>query len=201
LLKRAARAAPERPLLDASYRPAGGYLLSLEVTMGHAREEVAGSAQSWGSAHARCTAVGHDLTVATVAFGGDAANEFGTPYRTLGLPLRCALEVATRLGPIARPLEALLRIELQRGNFVAAQALGRLGEVGHSSIEELAAHLDCETNKLDGFADAIDLAAECAVALVRLDQAQHPVVLAALKASSRASADFDRYTKFVLSRG
>jgi hypothetical protein len=48
---------------------------------------------------------------------GDAKNSYGVPYRSLGLPLRCALEVAIRLGPAARPLESLLREELRQGNF------------------------------------------------------------------------------------
>jgi hypothetical protein len=129
---------------------------------------------------------------------GDATNEFGVPYRKLGLPLRCVLEVAVRLGPVARPLETLLRSELHGGQFVAAQALGALGSVGNRSIEELAAHLDWKANELSGFPSAIDLASECAVALIRLDRAEHPAVLAALEGSPRARSDFDRMMKFVL---
>ncbi|MDQ0073352.1 hypothetical protein J2W34_005160 [Variovorax boronicumulans] len=129
---------------------------------------------------------------------GEAANEFGVPYRKLGLPLRCVLEVATRLGPLARPLEALLRVELHGGHFVAAQALGALGSVENRSIEELAAHLDYKANQLSSVPHALDLATECAVALIRLDHAKHPVVLTALEGSPRATADFDRMMKFVL---
>ena len=129
---------------------------------------------------------------------GEATNDCGVPYRKLGLPLRCVLEVAKRLGSVARPLEALLRIELHGGHFVAAQALGALGSVENDSIEELAAHLDYKANELSGFPSALDLAAECAVALIRLDQAKHPAVLTALEGSPRAAADFDRMVKFVL---
>ncbi len=129
---------------------------------------------------------------------GEATNEFGVPYRKLGLPLRCVLEVAKLLGPLSRPLEALLRIELHDGHFVAAQALGALGSVEGHSIEELAAHLDYKANELNGFQNAIDLAAECAVALIHLGQAKHPAVLAALEGSPRATADFDRMMNFLL---
>ena len=129
---------------------------------------------------------------------GEATNEFGVPYRKLGLPLRCVLEVAKRLGPVARPLEALLRIELHGGHFVAAQALGALGSVENRSIDELAAHLDHKANELSGFPNSLDLAAECAVALIRLDHGKHPAVLTALERSPHATADFDRMMKFVL---
>src|SRR5436190_7659634 len=53
---------------------------------------------------------------------GAAKNRFGVPYRTLGLPLRCALEVSRRLGPMAKPLERHLRDELKRGDPIAAMA-------------------------------------------------------------------------------
>jgi hypothetical protein len=128
---------------------------------------------------------------------GTATNEFGVPYRNLGLPLRCVLEVAIRLGTIARPLEPLLREELRRGDFVAAQALGVLGAVDEDTIEELAAHLDFDVNKRIGAIRAVDLTSESAIALIRLGHAEHPAVLAALKQSPRAASDFARMMAFV----
>jgi hypothetical protein len=130
---------------------------------------------------------------------GEAANEFGVPYRKLGLPLRCTLEVAIRLGPVARPLESLLRAELHAGNFVAAMALGALGGVDDNSIEELAAHLDYDANRKSEFDRAPDLTCESAVALIKLGQEAHPAVTAALKRSARATTDFAR-TKASLAR-
>ena len=123
---------------------------------------------------------------------GQAKNEFGVSYRTLGLPLRCALEVACRLGVVASPLESLLRAELRDGNFVAAMALGGLGSVDDSTIEELAAHLDYVTNRKGGFDRAPDLTCEAAVALIKLGQENHPAVTTALMLSDSATADFDK---------
>jgi hypothetical protein len=144
-------------------------------------------------------ALGPDaIPVLASVLTGEAANAFGVPYRELGLPLRCALEVAIRLGPIARPLESLLRAELHRGNFAAAVALGTLGSVDESSIEELAAHLDFATNKQNGFLRVPDLTCESAVALFKLGHEVHPAVTAALQRSARAAADFARTKAFLL---
>jgi hypothetical protein len=133
---------------------------------------------------------------------GEAKNEFGVAYRALGLPLRCILEVARRLGVVARPLEPLLRVELHDGNFVAAMALGVLGSVDGSTIEELAAHLDYATNCEKGFLPAeYDLAFEAAVALIRLGQEAHPAVTTALTLSDRAAAYFERVKAFLKKEG
>jgi len=97
---------------------------------------------------------------------GDAKNRFGVPYRSLGLPLRCTLEVARRLGPVAKPLERYLRDELKRGDHVAAMALASLGKLEEASVVELAIVL-----KDRGW----DLSLESALALVRCGAAQHSV--------------------------
>lgn len=140
------------------------------------------------------------VPVLEAILNGGLTNEFGVPYRKLGLPHRCALEVAKRLGPIARPLESLLRADLRCGYFVAAQALGSLGVVDDESIEVLASHLDYDVNKASGFVEALDLMCECGAALVRLGHADHPVVVSALERSPRASADFARMSRSLQSR-
>lgn len=146
-------------------------------------------------------ALGADaVPVLEAVLTGALTNEFGVPYRRLGLPHRCALEVAIRLGPIARPLESLLRAELRDGYSVAAQALGRLGSVDDESIEELAAHLDYDINKSKGLVEALDLTGECAAALFRLGHVEHPTVVAALQRSPRASADFARMLQLLQTR-
>ena len=131
---------------------------------------------------------------------GQAKNEFGISYRALGLPLRCALEVARRLGAVARPLESLLRVELHAGNFVAAMALGELGSVDDQTVEELAGHLDYVTNCTNGFDRVPDLTCEAAVALIKLGQETHPAVTTALMLSDRAAADFARAKAFLRRR-
>ena len=132
---------------------------------------------------------------------GEAKNEYGVSYRALGLPLRCALEVARRLGVVARPLESLLRTELHAGNFVAAMALGELGSVDDRTIEELAAHLDYVTNCTNGFDRVPDLTCEAAIALIKLGQETHPAVTTALMLSDRATADFGKAKAFFHRKG
>lgn len=132
---------------------------------------------------------------------GEAKNEFGISYRALGQPLRCALEVARRLGIVARHLESLLRAELHNGNFVAAMALGELGYADDSTIKELAAHLDYVTNRKSGFDRAPDLSCEAAVAIIKLGQETHPAVTKALTLSHRAAADFDKVKAFLQKEG
>jgi len=110
-------------------------------------------------------------------FSGQAKNQFGVPYRELGLPLRCALEVVCRLGPIAKPLEGYLASELRDGNFVAAMALGSLGNVAESSVAALVASL----------AGNGDLSYESAAALIRCGQAEHPLVVEVASTSKNAA--------------
>jgi hypothetical protein len=117
---------------------------------------------------------------------GDAKNRFGVPYRTLGLPLRCTLEVARRLGPVAKPLERYLRDELKSGDPVAAMALGSLGKLEEASVVELAAVLHDEN---------WDLSLESALALVRCGAADHPAVLRAMNESQKARDSMTRATK------
>ena len=113
-------------------------------------------------------------------FNGEAKNDFGVPYRSLGLPLRCALEVARRLGPVARPLEPYLRAELRQGHHVTAMALGSLGSLEEESIHELAA-------KLDDAAGIVDLPYESAKALLACGQASHTAVKKAANRSDKAA--------------
>ncbi|HLS43512.1 MAG TPA: hypothetical protein VK026_09585 [Paenalcaligenes sp.] len=89
---------------------------------------------------------------------GSARNSFGVAYRDLGLPLRCAIEMAYRLGPQAKPLEGLLVQELSKGSSSAAKALGYLRSLEDSSIIALVACLDSQD---------VDLAAESTAALIR----------------------------------
>ena len=106
----------------------------------------------------------------------NAKNAEGVPYRQMGLPLRCALETARRLGPVAKPLEPLLACEVENGNFVAAMALGSLKILGPESIKSLA-------NKLDG---DIELAYECAAALYLCGELDNEIVLQKLRSSESA---------------
>ena len=117
------------------------------------------------------------VPILTSLLTGEARNVFGVPYRSLGMPLRCALEVAIRLGPIAKPLEAQLRAELKRGDVSAAVALGSLIQLNEASIVELAAML--------GDANW-DLSMESAMALLRCGAVQHPAVVAATTQSEKA---------------
>jgi hypothetical protein len=117
---------------------------------------------------------------------GDAKNRFGVPYRSLGLPLRCTLEVARRLGPVAKPLERYLRDELKRGDHVAALALGSLGHLEDASVVALATVLEDKS---------WDLSLESALALVRCGAAQHPAVVKAMNESPKARDSMTQATK------
>jgi hypothetical protein len=118
---------------------------------------------------------------------GDAKNRFGVPYRTFGLPLRCTLEVARRLGPVAKPLERYLRDELKQGDHVAAMALGSLGQLEEASVVELAAQLKEKS---------CDLSLESALALVRCGATQHSAVLQAMNDSLKARDSMTRAAHF-----
>ena len=58
---------------------------------------------------------------------GSAKNEFGVAYGKLGMPIDCALVAITRLGPVAKPLEPLVRQQLSAGHPYAQDALSALG--------------------------------------------------------------------------
>lgn len=132
-------------------------------------------------------ALGADaIPVLESLFSGAARNQFGVPYRQLGLPLRCAIEVASRLGVAARPLEPYLRAEVGRGGSAAAMALRSFGALDEETVSELA-------NALHG---DFDLAYEAAVTLVNCGAANHPAVVARLSESERAMVVFARASSF-----
>jgi len=89
-------------------------------------------------------------------FNGSSRNQWGVPYRNLGLPLQCALEVAVRLGPAAKPLESYIAAELPSSE-TAARALGVLSSLAPSSVDALARALEAD----------FTVASEAARALVR----------------------------------
>ena len=110
-------------------------------------------------------------------FNGEAKNEHGVAYRELTLPLRCALEVATRLGPIAKPLEPFIRQELANGVFwTAAAALRGMAPLEEASIVALAEALGGD----------LDQSAEAAVTLMRLGHTGHAAVQRKIAASPAA---------------
>lgn len=130
---------------------------------------------------------GPDAVASLAAFfSGAARNEWDNPYRQFGLPMRCALEVARRMGPAAKPLEACLRAELDDGSFAAAKALGALGELDEASIHSLARRLR----------DGSDMACESALALIHCGMETHPAVTKVLANSYQASREFRRTQAF-----
>lgn len=108
-------------------------------------------------------------------FDGSSRNESGTPYRALGLPLACALEIVIRLGSKAKPLEAFVAAELP-ANATAARALGALRELTSTSVEALAMELESPLSAGD----------EAAIALVRCHQDQSQIVDSVCTRSDRA---------------
>lgn len=114
------------------------------------------------------------VPVLAAIFSGESKNEFGVPYRQLGLPLRCAMEIACRLGPVAKPLEPYMREEVKAGSWVAASALRRMPPLEEGTIEALADALD---------ADDPDLTYEAARTLMEQRLAEHPAVRNRLAAS------------------
>jgi len=124
---------------------------------------------------------------------GTAKNEYGVAYRNLGLPVRCAVEVALRMGPAARPLEPLLVRELLVGSEAAARALGGLGSAEAETIEALAACLDPPDPKHSD----VGLSFDAGVALIRLGASEHPSVLHRIEASKKASASLADARRYV----
>jgi hypothetical protein len=92
--------------------------------------------------------------------------------------MRCALATVAGLGPVARPLEHFLKVELAQGDFMSASALGALVELEADSIVALA---ECITRKALNH----DLAFQAAAVLVDRGYAEHPAFEAA-RASLRA---------------
>lgn len=114
---------------------------------------------------------------------GDAKNSFGVPYRELGLPLRCALETAIRLGQAAKQLEPLLVKELANGDCTAATALGALGTLGQESVDFLAHALDGS----DGNDPEHNLAFESAAAILRCGELGNPSIQKRISQSEPAA--------------
>ncbi len=63
------------------------------------------------------------LPILQSLLSGEATNSWGVPYRKLGVPVDCALVAIQRLGPIALPLEAYVKHEIENGHSYAADAL------------------------------------------------------------------------------
>ncbi len=120
---------------------------------------------------------------------GEAKDRSGVPWLEHGLPLRCVLEVARRLGPVAKRLEPYLREQLKAGHFVAAMALRSLQTLDEASIAQLAESL--------ANTDSIDLPDESAAALIECGYSDHPLVVAALSRSEKTAKVFARVGKFL----
>lgn len=116
------------------------------------------------------------LPILEALFNGEARNEWGVPYLSLGTPVDCGLVAAARLGCVAKPLEGHLRAALQRGHQYAAAALGALGTLDDASVETLAVALGRSG------ADAV----EAAQALLRCNAIEHVAVKEAVGSSPRA---------------
>lgn len=118
------------------------------------------------------------IPVLAAIFNGEAKNEFGVPFRKLGLPLRCALEIVKRMGPIAKPLERYIRDEVARGvHWPAAAALRYMPPLEDESVVALAGALKGD----------FDMAHEAACTLVQLGHSEHPVVRHEVATSPEAS--------------
>ena len=118
------------------------------------------------------------VPVLATLFNGEARNQFGVPYRKLSLQLRCGIEVAARLGRVAKPLEPYLREELQKGDRSAAMALRALVTLEHETVTALAASLLRD----------LDLSHESAYALVYCGEADNPEVRKVVESSEKAKA-------------
>jgi hypothetical protein len=117
------------------------------------------------------------LPVLVSLFDGTAVNRHGIPYRKLGMPLLCGLVAASRLGPVAHPLEPFLVAELRAGHTYAAEALGALGVLEEDSIVALA----------DALCGEVLVAFEAAEALRRSSVIDHPAVKAMASSSATAA--------------
>jgi len=129
------------------------------------------------------------IPILATLFAGEARNEFGVPYRNLGLPLRCAIEVARRLESDAKPLEPYLLKELKNGSPIAAMALGSLGTLDSESVEALALSLDGD----------VDVSYEAASALIRCGECANDAVRKTLSKSLRAANTLSK-VKILLAR-
>lgn len=130
-------------------------------------------------------AMGADaVPILEAIFSGRAMNEFGVPYRQLGLPLNCALETARRLGPVAKPLEGHIREELKRGvYYAAAMAMRALAPLEDESVVALASAVGNEN---------LDLSLEAALTLLQLGHSTHVAVQRRLAESTAAVKAWER---------
>jgi len=130
------------------------------------------------AAEQRFLSAGSDaVPVLETIFNGEAKNEHGVAYKQLGLPLRCALEIALRLGSLAKPLEPYIREEVSRGVYwTAAAALREMPPLEDASVTALATALSGE----------LDPAPEAARTLIQLGHAEHPAVQREVATSPKA---------------
>lgn len=63
------------------------------------------------------------IPILRAILSGEAKNEFGVPFRCLGMPVDCALVVIQLLGAEGHPLEDFVRMELNAGHPYAEGAL------------------------------------------------------------------------------
>ncbi|MES2018038.1 MAG: hypothetical protein V4484_16240 [Pseudomonadota bacterium] len=79
------------------------------------------------------------LPLLQAILNGSARNEFGVPYRNLGMPIDCALVTIQLLGFLAAHLEALVRVELANGHPYAESALAAIVAQPGSRLDSLHA--------------------------------------------------------------
>ncbi|MBO1748136.1 hypothetical protein [Stenotrophomonas indicatrix] len=132
------------------------------------------------------------IPILETLFNGEARNEYGIPYRNLGLPLQCAMEVVKRLGPTAKPLEHYLRAEVPTWGRVAVLCLGSMGTLEEETIVVLADALRSDDNLV---------VSEVPYVLIRYGAGEHPAVVAALSQSEKARRFFNKTLEHLKSRG
>ena len=88
------------------------------------------------------------LPVLASILDDSATNPFGVPYGRLGLPRRCAQEMAISLGAAAKPLEDLLTKDALLGHAAAVRALGVLGSLDVASVAALARNISSPDSEL-----------------------------------------------------
>ena len=126
------------------------------------------------------------IPILETLFNGSAKNQFGVPYRKLGLPMTCALETVCRIGQYSKPLESYLCEELKNGNHTAAMALSSLTSIEDESVIALAECLRSDLN----------LASESAAALIKHNKSDHSAVLKELSESESSAHAFERVSKW-----
>lgn len=120
-------------------------------------------------------------------FSGEARDETGSPFRHHGLALRCAIEVAVRLGPAAKPLESYLRAEVERGHDAAPRALRACQPLEPATVAVLAQSLSGD----------YELALESAVTLFACGEGRSAPVIQAIASSPEAASVISRARRFL----